>query len=898
MDDFGQHERNRKDRRDKPRPRPRKKGDAKGARRTDNTSSARVRQRTSHAGTDPGRANPGRRQPTKAMARTRPSQGRKPSTPRRGDPKRSTPREPLTGRRKILKWTGIIAAFSFVALLVVGGIAYAAILRDLPDITGEARGTDQTSVVYDRNGQVLAKLFAEQNRTKRSLDEIPVDLRQAVIATEDKRYYEHKGVDPWGVARALWVDITQGKRHGGSTITQQYVVNAFVERENTLTRKVKEGVLAYRLEKQYSKDEILELYLNTIYFGHGAYGVEAASQVYFGKPVTDLTLAECAMIAGVIRSPGTYSPYLDPEEARDRRDTVLGQMLELDFISSEEHKTAETEEMALAGLADNSARAPYFIEYIKHQLTEEYGADMVYRSGISAQTTLDLNMQTAAEQAVQETLNQEGDPSAALVALDPQTGEILAMVGGTDFATQQFNVAVQGRRQPGSAFKPFVLATALAEGVLPEQTFNSAPASLSLPNGQTWKVSGHSSGGMMRLRTATEKSVNAVFAQLILQVGAEDVVATAEKLGLHEGILPVPAIALGGLEEGVSPLEMASAYGTFAAGGIHAQPFGLAEVKNGAGEILFSAETSAAPAIDPAVAYLTTDILKGVISRGTGTAANIGRYAAGKTGTTQEYRDAWFVGYTPQLVCAVWVGYPDAQTEMKNVHGRSVTGGSFPAEIWQKFMSAAHEGIAKKDFTRPEGLVTVSACTETGLRATEWCPSTYRPLFLTGHTPELCNVHTGPEKIDIPNVIGMTKEKALALLEQLMLLFEVREQEVKGVPAGVVASQDPTVGSQGTTETVVKIVVSNGGSGDRPPTASFVFGPESPFVDQPVVFDASSSTDDGKIKTYYWEFGDGFDAGGKTVTHPFGDPGSVEVTLWVTDDKGQTSSVTKKIVVQ
>jgi len=802
-------------------------------------------------------------------------------------------------RRKIVRIAAIATAALLAVVLVGGGIAYASILRDLPDPDTPPRGRDQTSRIVDCNGEVIATLFADQNRTDRTLEEIPDALEHGVIAVEDKRYYEHGGVDPWGIARALWVDITKGKQHGGSTITQQWVKNAFVTPERTLKRKIQEAILAYRLEKEYTKDEILELYLNTIYFGHGAYGVEAASQVYFGKPVMELSLAESALIAGVLRSPGRYSPYLDPEAAKERRNLVLGLVTQEGYVPAPEAEAAKAEEFVLKGLTESDALAPYFTEFIKQQLTEEYGSEVVFRGGITARTTLDLRLQLAAEQAVSSTLDQEGDPSAALVALNPSTGEILAMVGGRDFATQQFNVAVQGRRQPGSAFKPFVLATALAEGVLPEQTFDAGGRTFALPNGQSWKVTGSSAGGTLRLRTATEKSVNAVFAQLILDVGAEDVVATAEKMGLHPGITPVPAIALGGLEEGVSPLEMASAYGTLAANGRRAVPFGLVEVGDADGNVVRSYETSVTEAaIDPAVAYLTTDILKGVISRGTGTGANIGRYAAGKTGTTQEYRDAWFVGYTPDIVCAVWVGYPEAQTEMTDVHGRAVTGGSFPAEIWKAFMSVAHEPITKRDFEKPDGLTAVSVCAETGLKATEWCPSTLAPYFLRDHTPVTCSVHTGPKKIDIPNIVGMTKEKALALLQQLMLLFEVQEEDVAGVPAGIVARQEPRAGSTGTTETVVTIVVSNGGSKDRPPVAEFSFGPEEPTVGQTVAFDAGSSSDDGEIVTYYWEFGDGQTGEGSSASHQFTQPGTFEVTLWVTDDSEQASSITKTVVVR
>jgi len=827
------------------------------------------------------------------------------STARRGPgPQRKPPVRPRARRSRRSRVTrGVLFALLalFLASLVVGCVGYFAIAKDLPEPGTKPRGRDQSSVITDRNGAEIAKLFAEQDRTDRALADIPVPLRQAVISTEDQRYYEHKGVDPFGIARALWVDITQGKRHGGSTITQQYVVNAFVERENTITRKVKEAMLAYRVEKELSKDKILELYLNTIYFGHGAYGVESASEVYFGEKVEKLTLAQSAMIAGVIKSPGRYSPYLDPEAAKNRRDTVLTQMNEQGYITSAEMQAAKAEEIAPVGLKQTAAQAPYFVEYVKARLTEEYGAEALYRSGMNVRTTIDLRMQKAAEKAVADNLNKVGDPSAALVAINPVTGEILAMVGGRDFSTQQFNVAVQGKRQPGSAFKPFVLASALEQGVSPEQAYPSGAASFALPNGQTWKVTGASGGksGLMRLREATENSVNSVFAKLILDTDPKETVKMAERLGVRTGIEPVPAIALGGLEQGVSPLEMASAYGTFAAGGKHTVPYGIAQVDDAAGKALYSAETSATQAIDPALAYLTTDILRGVISNGTGTAAKIGRPAAGKTGTTQEYRDAWFVGYTPQLVCAVWVGYPESQQEMKNVHGRKVTGGSFPAEIWADFMKGALASAPEVEFAKPKkGLTTSKVCSESGGTATEFCPSTFTGLFLTKKTPKPCTLHAVPTTITVPNLVGMTKGAALAALKKLMLLFKVIEQDMPGVAAGMVGKQTPAPGSQGTTQTVVTITVSNGGAADLPPKAAFTATPMEATVGQVVAFDASASSDNGKIVTYYWEFGDATEGNGKKSTHAFTAPGTYEVTLWVTDDKDQTSSVSQVITVQ
>ncbi len=788
-----------------------------------------------------------------------------------------------------------------LSLLLAAGVVYASIVRDLPDLEGtDARGRDQTSVVYDRNGEVLAQLFAEQNRTDRALDEIPQALRQAVIATEDSRYYEHKGVDPIGIARALWIDIrTRTTAQGGSTITQQYVKNAFITPEQTVKRKVSEAILAYRLEQDYSKDRILELYLNTIYFGHGAYGVESAAQVYYGKSVTELDLAESATLAGLIKSPGRFSPYLDPEESLRSRGAVLGQMASQGMISEEERAAAATAELELAGLGRADTPAPYFMEYVKAQLIEEYGADAVFRGGITVTTTLDLRMQRAAEAAIAGALDREDDPSAALVAIDPATGEVLAMVGGRDFSAQQFNVAAQGRRQPGSAFKPFVLATALNGEVTPETAYECGPGEFRLPNGQTWTVTGASGRtGPMRLREAMEKSINSVFAQLVLDVGATEVAETARRMGIETEITPVPAIALGGHEEGVSPLEMASAYGTLAAGGTHARPFAISSVTDAEGEVLMETAPEMTEALDPAVAYLTTDTLRGVITRGTGSAASIGRPAAGKTGTTQRYRDAWFVGYTPDLVASVWVGYAEEQREMTDVHGRRVTGGSFPAEIWAAFMKGALDGVAASDFARPDGIESATICAESGELASEWCENTLSGLFLRGKAPGDCSLHTGPAVVAMPDLIGTPKEHAIAALTELGLRITVTEQELRGVPAGVVGGQDPAAGTEVEVGAAVTIVVSSGARREPPPTASFTFSPAEALIDQEVTFDASGSKATGSNVLYLWEFGDGTEAEGRRVTHVYTDPGVYDVVLWVTDGNDQTASVTKRITVR
>lgn len=796
--------------------------------------------------------------------------------------------------------TGLLV---FLVMLLAGGIAgciaYDRLTDDLPDLSGAAEPLAETSVIYDRDGDVLAELHAEQNRTYVPLSSIPLQLRQAVISTEDQRFYEHEGVDPWGIARALWVNVTQGKHQGGSTITQQYVVNTLIEREDTLARKVKEAILAYQLESQFTKDEILEKYLNTIYFGHGAYGVQAASITYFGKDVSDLTTAECAMIGGVLRSPGRYSPRIDPEAAKERRDTVLGQMLSLGYIDQATHDAAVAEPFTLAAPARTTTPAPYFVEWVKQTLIDEYGPDAVYKGGLRVETTLDPAAQAAAEEAIASVLDQPDDPSAALVSLDPRTGEVVALVGGKDFDTQQFNVAVQGGRQAGSAFKPFVLVTALQEGVSPEQTYESSGGSFAIPGGQTWKVSGHSGGGPMRLRVATEKSINSVYAQLILAVGPDDVAETAKNMGIETPIKAVPSIALGVQE--VTPLEMASAYGTLANAGVHVPAHGITRVTSINGEVLFEASTSGTEVISPALAYVTTDLLKGVITRGTGTAAKIGRPAAGKTGTTQEYRDAWFVGYTPQLSTAVWMGYPEGQIEMTNVHGRKVTGGSFPAEIWAGFMKTALADVEAMEFARPRGVTSATICLETGMLATEYCPETGSAVFLAASLPAECELHAEPEVVDVPNLIGTQKVDALATLTGLGLVAQVEERPVAGVPAGMVADQSPKFGTQVPPGSAISVIVSSGPPKAEPPVASFTYMPEEAHVGEPVEFDGTGSSDpDGEIVKWYWEFGSTPDANaeGETATYTFESVGTYTVTLWVTDDSGLVSSLPVEIKVK
>lgn len=647
------------------------------------------------------------------------------------------------GFKRFMKAFGIFSLLCLLGVAVVSALVITNLQKSLPSLDiKNAKGRDQTSIITDRNGVVLSTLYAEQNREDVSLDKMPQQLRQAVVATEDKRFYEHDGVDPIGIARAVVVDIIKGSRaQGGSTITQQYVKQAFVGSQKTAKRKIQEALMARELDKKYSKDEILQLYLNTIYFGHGSYGVQAAAHTYFGKDVSKLTLPECATIAGIIKSPGNYSPYLQPDNALRRRNTVLGLMRDQNIITPSQYAQASDSPIKTAGLKQSSVKAPYFVEWIKKQAIKKYGESNVYRGGLTIKTTLDYEKQEEAEAVIKKILNRENDPSASLVSLDPKTGEVLALVGGKDFDAQQFNVATQGKRQPGSAFKTFVLTSALEQGISPEKIYKTNARSFKVGDG-VWKVTG-STSGPQTLRTSTIKSINSVFAELILEITPQKVVDTAKRMGITEDINPVPAIALGGLTTGVSPLEMASAYGTLANSGTSTKPFGILEVKDKTGKTISkNSPQIKKDAISPAVAYVATDVLKGVITSGTGKAANIGRPAAGKTGTTQEYRDAWFCGYTPDLVTSVWVGYPSSQKEMTNVHGIAVTGGSFPAQIWGAYMKQALANTQANDFTQPEGFKKVRICKETGKLATPYCPST-TTIYISGDTQlGTCTKHT------------------------------------------------------------------------------------------------------------------------------------------------------------
>ena len=637
-------------------------------------------------------------------------------------------------------------------LTAAAGIYLYTLTLSLPDLAvGSATGPAESSIVYAADGSVLATWHGEQDRTVVALEDVPHSLRDAVVAVEDSRFWEHHGVDGRAIVKAAWASDDTGEiREGGSTITQQLVNLLFPEGERTLGRKVRETLLAYQLETKADKDKVLETYLNVVYFGAGSYGVESASQTYFGKHASDLDIAESATLAGVIAAPSRYGPLQDPEAAKERRDRVLVRMRDLGQITEEQRRNAAATRLVLAPPADSSARAPYFVEWVKQQLIDSLGAREVYEGGLRVHTTLDPVLQDAAEEAARRMLPDPADPEVALVCIEHATGEVVAMVGGRDFASDQFNLAVQGKRQPGSAFKPFVLVTALEQGVRPDDQFLATPYSVPVSDG-VWTVQNYENAKTaprLTLRAATNWSVNAVYARLIMKVGAQNVVKTARSMGITSELEANPAIALGGLSKGVSPLEMAAAYGTLASQGVRTPPFGVTKVSDRQGKTRFEAKSPSERVLSEQVAMKASLMLHDVVQSGTASEARIPEWSAGKTGTTQSYRDAWFVGYSGDLVTSVWVGYRDAQVDMTDVHGIRVTGGSFPAKIWKAFMTES-QAQRRAPVTPPSGAATgggetliVRICTDGMVLANSRCPQVVEVQLEHSLVPkQVCRTH-------------------------------------------------------------------------------------------------------------------------------------------------------------
>ncbi|MGI8759490.1 MAG: transglycosylase domain-containing protein, partial [Acidimicrobiales bacterium] len=578
----------------------------------------------------------------------------------------------------------------------------------------------QRSVVLAADGSLLAVLHREENRKSVVLAEVPQVVVDTVLAVEDAAFYEHGGMNLRATTRALVSNVSAGDVvQGGSTITQQLVKNALLTPKQDLERKVHEAVLALRLEDQMTKDEILERYLNTVYFGNGAYGLQAAGEMYFGVGVGELGQSEAALLAGLIRNPVNYDPFLFPEVATERRDLVVDRLVavgQLDPVSAEQVRAAPVpREQGNLDLLPKPK--DYFVEEVTQRLladprmglTEAERYNAIFRGGLTIRSTLDPRLQALAEEAVTSVLPEGEDRfTASVVSVEPGTGAVRALVGGRGFDTDKYNIATQGvGQQPGSAFKPFVLATALEQGISPRSSINGRgtcrfPNPGGVPDPYEVENFEGSAGGVLSLTNATRSSVNCAYVRLGLIVGLDKVAETAARMGITT---PLPSdrlsLPLGSLE--VLPIDMAGAYATFASDGMHFSPHLVQEVLDADGEVLFREVPEGQRVLSEGTARLATEVLEGVVSGGTATRAQFSdrRPAAGKTGTTSDYSDAWFVGYIPQLSTAVWMGSPEGNITMRNVGGVRVTGGSFPARIWQAYMGPAMAGQPVVPFAEP-----------------------------------------------------------------------------------------------------------------------------------------------------------------------------------------------------
>jgi penicillin-binding protein 1A len=697
---------------------------------------------------------------------------------------------------------GLFCFVSFAYGFVVG------IRGDIPQFdAAKQKERQRDGVIYDSTGhRVLARLVGSESRKLVPSEEIAPVMKQAIVAIEDKRFFEHRGIDLRGILRAVWQDVRNKKVvQGGSTITQQFVKNAYLTSKRSLSRKLKEAALAWQIDQVWSKDRILTNYLNTIYFANGAYGIERAAQTYFGHGASKLTLAEAALLAGIPSDPSLYNPVTDPKAAHARRREVLQAMLDQKDVTYNEFRIAnrtplpKPEDIHRLGVR---GPAQYFVDYVKQQLVDRYGSSTVFGGGLRVVTTIDLGLQQRARAAIAKWLASDFGPAAALVALDPRDGRVLAMVGGDNYRESQFNLAVQGERQPGSSFKPFVLAAALEQGISPTTVFASKPVTISLGD-RDWYVRNYegSNLGPIDLTNATINSDNTVYAQLTQLVQPKAVVKVAHELGITSPLKNYFAIGLGA--EAVNPLEMARAFGSIANGG---ERIDGSIFKNRPRVIVSVNGKKNAPkphrAISETNAQIASQILEQVVQSGTGRRAALpDRRVAGKTGTTENYGDAWFVGYTPQLVAAVWVGYPNTLRPMlTEYHGNAVAGGTFPALIWKSFMETALPYLKDAPEGFPYPSTPSSETRRLVLRDGTFqldngvCRNTIAVQYFSGRVPAK-TANCKPNEVEVPNVVGTTYDAArVRLTLQPLTPVVVYKPASPGQQLRVVVKQFPPRG--------------------------------------------------------------------------------------------------------
>jgi penicillin-binding protein 1A len=638
-------------------------------------------------------------------------------------PATDRPMNPLKRPIWTRRWVRLVLiAAGAVTLLALGVVGVAALWaftilpRSLPSVTAlETLQPIQGTKIYDDNDEPMTELHVER-RILVPLAQIPQSLRDAILATEDRRFYSHWGIDPIGVARAVVQNYRRGRLvEGGSTITQQLTKVLFLTPDKSLERKLKEAVLALELERRYSKDRILEMYLNQVYFGHGSYGVEAAARTYFGKSVSELTVRESALIAGLPRAPSNYSPFDRGEAAKRRREVVLRRMVDYGALKDEEAKRLAKTDLGLIPPERRRTTGQYFVDYVQQTLEAKYGPDLVLKGGLNVYTTLNPTMQLAAEQSLRDGLKalqgrstqaRPGElPEGAVVTVEPQTGYVKAMVGGSDFLRSEFNRAVQAKRQPGSAFKPFIYIAAIEAGFTPASQIEDSPVSYAVggKNGQTWKPENYDRKfrGSTTLQQAIEESVNVVTVKLQERIGLAKTIQVARRLGIASPLDINLSLALGTSD--LSLLELTSAYGVLANQGVWMPPVTIRYVTDAQGKLLEEHVPEGRESLAPETAYVITHMLRGVVERGTGQAAKaLGRPVAAKTGTTNDYSNAWFIGFTPRLATGVWVGYDRPRSL-----GRDETGSRVAVPIWVGYMGKVLGDSPKEDFPVPDRVVSM-----------------------------------------------------------------------------------------------------------------------------------------------------------------------------------------------
>lgn len=656
-------------------------------------------------------------------------------------------------QRKISGFKPILTIFIITFFIILGVFigVFIGFMQDIPEIADlKNYKPNLTTSIYDDKGELISQLYTEQ-RTLVKISDIPVTLQNAIIAKEDPNFYKHGGFDIKGILRATINNLMHKKVvEGASTVTQQLARNLFLTREKTFSRKIKEIILSLQIEKYYTKQEILELYCNQIYFGHSAYGVEAAARTYFGKNVTELTLPECALLAALPQAPSQIDPYKNPEIAFEKRNIVLNKMIEHGYITENEKIQAESTPITLSKFEVKNA--PYFVEFIRQQLESTYGSS-IYKSGLKVYTTLNTRMQNIAQKLFSTHLNNlqkkiEADSGTkldkklqgAMIAMDPNTGYIKVMIGGVDFSESEFNRSVQAKRQTGSAFKPIVYTAAIENGFRISDVLLDSPIVFQNENGTSWKpenFTGKFSGTMIILNALTH-SINVATVKLANQIGLSNIKKCAKKLGITSPLGNDYTVALG--SSSLSLIELTDAFAVFANGGMLVQPMSILSVKDNSGRTLEQRSIKISEAISPSTAYLITFMLENVINKGTGKIIRQMGFAgpcAGKTGTTNDHTDAWFIGYTPEIVVGIWIGFDE-----KEPMGRAMVGGYAAAPLWANFMLNTYYS-SNTEFTLPDDIIFKKICTKSGKLATQNCPNTIDAPFINGTEPtESCVLHT------------------------------------------------------------------------------------------------------------------------------------------------------------